>query len=62
MCGEQNRLCIIAVYIDYVIILTKNEAEMLTIKKQLSNGFKMKGMGELHYLLGINVQQRMAQW
>ena len=29
---------------------------MLVMKQQLSEGFNMKDMGELHYLLDVNVQ------
>lgn len=53
--STQNNFSVLAVYVDDIVILTKTEAEMLTIKKQLSEGFKMKDMGELHYLLGVNI-------
>ena len=52
----QNKLCVLAVYVDDIVLLTNTEAEMLAIKTQLKKGFKMKDMGKLHYLPGITVQ------
>ena len=52
----QGNPCVLAVYVDDIILLTNTEAEMLMIKKQLKDGFKMKDMGELHYLLGISMR------
>ena len=56
MNAGQNKLSILVVYVDDIIILTKTDAEMLNIKKPLSEGFKMKDMGKLHYMLGVSVQ------
>ena len=46
---------ILAVYVDDLIIMTKSESQMKTVKEDLNTGFKMKGMGELHYCLGISI-------
>ena len=46
---------ILAVYVDDLIIMTKSEDQMMTIKEDLKRGFKMKDLGELHYCLGISV-------
>ena len=51
-------VCALAVYVDDIVILTKMDEEMLFIKKQLSEKFKMKDLGELHYLLGVQVQRK----
>ena len=48
----------LAVYIDHIIIITKSENEMSAIKKQLCEGFKLKDMGEIHYLLEMSVQRK----
>ena len=45
---------IVAVYyVDDLIILAKSADEVNSLKKDLSNHFKMKDMNELHYCLGI---------
>ena len=48
---------ILAVYMDDLIIMTKSEDQMMTIKEDLKRGFKMKELGELHYCLGINIMK-----
>ena len=48
----------LAVYVDDIIIITESDEEMNAIKQQLCEGFKMKDMGKLHYLLGISVQMQ----
>ena len=40
---------------DDLILLAKTQEEMQQMKTSLSNTFKMKDMGELHYCLGMNV-------
>ena len=52
--------CIVAVYVDDLIIATKTEKDMQQVKKLLQSQFKMKDMGELHYCLGITIKQDKA--
>ena len=54
-------LTVIAVYVDDLIILSEAEERMVEVKAMLSERFRMKDMGELHYCLGINVIQRDGQ-
>ena len=55
---SQDKPCVLAVYVDDIIIITELDEEMNAIKQQLCEGFKMKDMGKLHYLLGISVQMQ----
>lgn len=48
---------ILAVYVDDLIIMTITSEEMDQIKSRLSQNFKMKDMGSLHYCLGVSVEQ-----
>ena len=48
---------IIAVYVDDLRIASTSESEMSSLKKLLGARFKMKDLGSLQYILGINVQQ-----
>ena len=45
----------IAVYVDDLILLAETSEEMQQMKKSLSDIFRMKDMGELHYCLGVNI-------
>ena len=53
--------CIVAVYVDDLIIATKTPEEMQEVKQLLSSQFQMKDMGELHYCLGITIEQDKAE-
>ena len=43
--------CIVAVYVDDLIIATKTPEEMQEVKQLLNSQFQMKDVGELHYCL-----------
>ena len=58
--GTLCTLCIVAVYVDDLIIATKTDEEMQQVKQLLQSQFKMKDMGELHYCLGISIKQDKA--
>ena len=46
---------------DDLIIATKTPEEMQEVKQLLSLQFQMKDMGELHYCLGITIEQDKAE-
>ena len=46
---------VIAVYVGDLILLAETSEEMQQVKKSLSDIFRMKDMGELHYCLGVNI-------
>ena len=50
--GQQTLL---AVYVDDIVILSDSEKSMHDIKSSLSQKFKMKDLGPIHYVLGISV-------
>lgn len=52
-----NVLCFIAVYVDDIIIACESLNYLAEIKTALSNQYKMKDLGELHYFLGVNIVQ-----
>ncbi|MCP4491938.1 MAG: DDE-type integrase/transposase/recombinase [Gammaproteobacteria bacterium] len=54
-----GELVILAVYVDDIILAAKGEETLSELKKQLSGKFKMKDLGELHYFLGVKVQQNL---
>ena len=57
ICITDNVLCIIAVYVDDIIIACKSLDLLRKIKSSLSSRYKMKDLGSLHYFLGVNVIQ-----
>lgn len=54
---ENDKLVIIAAYVDDLILATEDSTDMHDLKKALSNHFKMKDLGVLHYCLGIEITQ-----
>ena len=46
---------IVAVYVDDLILITDIIEVMVETKRLLSEQFRMKDMGQLHYCLGVNI-------
>ena len=57
---EKSGLIILAVYVDDLIIASESENELHDLKKHFASQFKMKDMGELHYCLGVTIEQDHA--
>jgi hypothetical protein len=53
--SKGDRLEIVSVYVDDLIIIAETLEDIRQIKQSLSQTFKMKDLGELHYCLGMNV-------
>ena len=51
-------LTLLTIYVDDLILMTGSEEEMKELKDVLSGGFKMVDQGELHYILGIEVERK----
>ena len=51
---KNQKVEIIAIYVDDLIAITETDEEMRRLKKSLTSTFKMKDLGELYYCLGIN--------
>jgi hypothetical protein len=51
-CIYMRNLFIIAVYVDDMVVVTKNGKEMKDVKKAISDVFNVNDLGELHYFLG----------
>ena len=54
---SSNGLFIIAVYVDDLILAAESSTELLEVKRSFSSQFRMKDMGELHYCLGVSIEQ-----
>lgn len=52
-----NKMVVIILYVDDLIITGNNENLISQFKVELKNGFEMIDLGILHYYLGIEVQQ-----
>lgn len=50
-----------AVYVDDLLLISKNKPTMERLKEQIANGFKSKDMGEAHYILGLNITRDRAK-
>ena len=58
ICIINGHLTIVAVHVDYLILLTETEEEIIDLKASLAVRFKMKDMGKLHYCLGVSIKEK----
>ena len=56
-CIFYNETLIIAIYVDDIIILSKDIVMIEEFKRQISLKFKTKDLGKLRYVLGISIEQ-----
>ncbi|CAK9827482.1 Retrovirus-related Pol polyprotein from transposon TNT 1-94 [Anthophora retusa] len=54
---EGDKLTLIAVYVDDLILASNNTKKVRELTKKLSQCFEMKDLGQLHYCLGIEFEQ-----
>ena len=54
---ESGGLLILAVYVDDILLAGKSQQKIAQVKADLRKLFQLKDMGELHYFLGVSVQQ-----
>ena len=55
---ESDGLFILAVYVDDLLLAGTSQQKIAQVKADLGKRFQLKDMGELHYFLGVSVQQR----
>ena len=53
--NKNNVITIMAVYVDDILLIENNEADIIHIKQHLDNTFTIKDLGQLHFFLGIGV-------
>jgi hypothetical protein len=56
--GEVNFF--IVIYVDDLILVCNNKDKFLQVKKELSQKFEMKDLGDLHFFLGMEVERDRA--
>ena len=54
---SEGVMFLVAVYVDDIVLGGRREAEMTTVKEELSQNFEMKDLGPLHHFLGVKVIQ-----
>ena len=52
---------ILALYVDDFLLSSNNITLLRQIKSQLQQGFKMKDLGEAHYILGMQITHKRAE-
>ena len=55
--SSEGELFIIAVYVDDILLATKSSERLEAVKTAISAQFEVKHLGELHYILGVTVNQ-----
>jgi hypothetical protein len=56
-CIFYNEFIIVAIYVDDIVIMGKDKVMILDFKKEISNKFKTKDLGDLRYILGITIER-----
>lgn len=54
---EENKIFIIAMYVDDLLILGNYNGKQKKLKKFLNQFFEMKDLGEVKYFLGLEIYQ-----
>ena len=54
---ESYGVFILAVYVDDILLAGKSQQKIAQVKADLGKQFQLKDMSELHYFLGVSVQQ-----
>ena len=57
VCVFVNKHLIVAIYVDDLIIASKDEKDIIEFKNSISNKFNTKDLGEANYVLKIKVEQ-----
>ena len=55
--ASEGEMCIVAVYVDDIIVGAKTDERIMQIKRDLQKRFKAKDLGELHHFLGMKIIQ-----
>ncbi|KAH9188842.1 hypothetical protein AeNC1_009182 [Aphanomyces euteiches] len=59
--SEQGSIMYLTVYVDDIVIATKDKQLLHHLRKDLSKAFEMTDKGELSYLLGIKIERERTQ-
>jgi hypothetical protein len=57
----QDRSMTVALYVDDLLIIARTTAEIQRLKTALSDAFEMKDLGEVSYLLGMQITRDRTQ-
>jgi hypothetical protein len=57
----KGEICIIAIYVDDLLLVSKDTDTMKKMKKMLMSEFKCKDLGEVHYLLGLKITRNRSE-
>ena len=55
--ASEGEMCIVAIYVDDIIVGAKTDDRIMQVKRDLCKRFKAKDMGELHHFLGMKIIQ-----
>ena len=57
---SSGELFLLGVYVDDIVMASKNQARLKEVKKSLAKRFDIKDLGKLHHFLGIKIIQDEA--
>lgn len=53
--GDGEDIVILTVYVDDLVLASKNNSKLTNLRENLKKEFKMKDMGQIHYCLGLEI-------
>ncbi|KAF0741498.1 hypothetical protein Ae201684P_017449 [Aphanomyces euteiches] len=56
-----SKLAIVAIYVDDLVLVAKDVGTIAELKSEIKSRFACKGMGPLHYVLGLRIQRNYGQ-
>jgi len=57
----EGEICIIGIYVDDLLLISKRKETMKKMKKMLASEFQCKDLGEVHYLLGLKIIRNRSE-
>jgi transposase InsO family protein len=57
MKGDGHNICYILIYVDDLVIASRNESEINKIAKYIGSNFGLNDLGEIRYFLGIEIEK-----
>ena len=59
--STSTKFCIIALYVDNLMIISNSPSLLRRKKRQLMSAFKMKDLGDIHWFLGLEITHDRAR-
>ncbi|GMF39098.1 unnamed protein product [Phytophthora fragariaefolia] len=56
---DNDQRCVVCLYVDDMLIASRDQDEIISVKAQIAEKFKIKELGQARYILGIEIDYNM---